>query len=112
MTTDKEAFSVLGRTLRLVLMATSATLAMGVALSLFVAGPAAPVANAMVWLGLGMLVTIPILNVIDVLIIECRLKEWPFAGAAGAVLVMLAYTLFEKREAIQTLVTALLTRSA
>ena len=93
MTTEKEQpVSVIGRSLRVVLMATSATLAMGLALSLFVAGPAAPAAEAMVWLGLGMLVTIPVLNVIDVLIIECRLKEWPFAGAAVAVLLMLAYT--------------------
>ena len=78
--------------MRIALMATSATLAMGLALSLVVAGPAAPAAEAMVWLGLGMLVAIPILNVIDVLIIECRLKEWPFAAAAAAVLLMLAYT--------------------
>ena len=92
MTTDKQVPSVLGRALRIALMATSATLAMGLALSLVVAGPAAPVAEALVWLGLGMLVAIPILNVIDVLIIECRLKEWPFAGAAAAVLLMLAYT--------------------
>ena len=96
MTTDTETPSVLGRALRVALMATSATLAMGLALSLVVAGPAAPVAEAMVWLGLGMLVAIPILDVIDVLIIECRLKEWPFAGAAGAVLLMLAYTFVEK----------------
>jgi hypothetical protein len=97
MTTEKELVSTgLGRVLRLVLVATSATLAMGLVLSLIVAGPAAPIANAMVWLGLGMLVTIPILNVIDVLIIEWRLKEWPFAGAAAAVLLMLAYTFVEK----------------
>ena len=97
MTTEKELVSTgLGRALRLVLVATSATLAMGLVLSLIVAGPAAPIANAMVWLGLGMLVTIPILNVIDVLIIEWRLKEWPFAGAAAAVLLMLAYTFVEK----------------
>ena len=92
MTSDKEVPSVLGGALRIALIATSATLAMGLALSLVVAGPAAPVAEAMVWLGLGMLVSIPILNVIDVLIIECRLKEWPFAGAAAAVLLMLAYS--------------------
>ena len=92
MTTDKEPGSVLGRSLRLVLMATSATLAMGVTMSLLVAGPASAVGEALVWLGLGMLLTIPILNVIDVLIIECRLKEWPFAGAAAAVLLMLAYS--------------------
>lgn len=96
MTTEAVPISALGRAIRMVLVATSATLAMGLALSLIVAGPTAPVAQALVWIGLGMLVTIPILNVIDVLIIECRLKEWPFAGAAVAVLVMLAYTVFEK----------------
>jgi hypothetical protein len=87
---------VLKDALRLALMATSATLALGLALSLVVAGPAAPAAGALVWLGLGMLVALPVLNVIDVLIIECRLKEWPFAGAAAAVLVLLAYTVVEK----------------
>lgn len=87
---------MLKHVLRLALMATSATLATGLALSLIVAGPAAPVAEALVWTGLGMLVMIPVLNVIDVLIIECRLKEWPFAGAAFAVLVMLAYTMIDK----------------
>lgn len=92
MTTGKEASSVLWPLLRLMLMATSATLAMGVVLSLVVDGPAAPVAEALVWLGLGMLVMIPVLNVVDVLIIEWRLKEWPFAGAAAVVLLMLAYT--------------------
>lgn len=96
MTTGRETPSVLGRFLRIALMATSATLATGLALSLVVTGPAAPVAVALVWLGLGMLVAIPILNVIDVLIIEWRLKEWPFAGAAVAVLVMLAYTFVDR----------------
>lgn len=96
MTIDKVPSSPLGRAVRMVLIITSATLAMGLALSLVVAGPAAPVAEALVWLGLGMLVAIPVLNVIDVLIIEYRLKEWPFAGAAIAVLVLLAYTVAEK----------------
>lgn len=86
----------LSRAVKMVLVATAATLAMGLGLSLVVTGPAAPVANALIWLGLGMLVTIPILNVVDVLLIEWRLKEWPFAGAAVAVLLMLAYTIFEK----------------
>ncbi|MBK9242689.1 MAG: hypothetical protein IPL75_21075 [Acidobacteria bacterium] len=94
--TNHQEFSALKRALRLALMATSATLAMGLALSLFVSGPAAPVAQSMLWLGLGMLVAIPILNVIDVVIIECRLKEWPFAAAGVAVLVLLAYTVAEK----------------
>src|SRR5688572_16701377 len=95
MTIDKEPSSLLGPMLKVALMATSATLAMGLALSLVVAGPAAPVAEALVWLGLGMLVAIPVLNVIDVLMIEWRLKEWPIAGAAVAVLLMLAYTLLK-----------------
>ncbi|MEO6221713.1 MAG: hypothetical protein ABIP90_00585 [Vicinamibacterales bacterium] len=90
--TGPQEFSALKRALRLALGATSATLASGLALSLVVGGPAAPVAEAMLWLGLGMLVAIPVLNVIDVLIIECRLREWPFAGAAAAVLLLLAYT--------------------
>lgn len=91
-----QIFSPLKRSLRRALVATSATLAMGLALSLVVSGPTAPVADALVWLGLGMLVAIPVFNVIDVLIIEWRLKEWPFAGAAVAVLLMLAYTVIEK----------------
>jgi hypothetical protein len=91
-----DIFSPLKRALRLALAATSATLATGLVMSLVLSGPAAPVASALVWLGLGMLVAIPIFNVIDVLIIECRLKEWPFAGAAALVLLMLAYTFVEK----------------
>ena len=95
MTIDKEPSSILGPALRKALIATSATLATGLAMSLILSGPAAPVALALVWLGLGMLVAIPILNVIDVLLIECRLREWPFAGAAVAVLLMLSFTLFK-----------------
>jgi hypothetical protein len=94
--TDRTEFSALKQVLRVALMATSATLAMGLILSLILSGPTAPVASALVWVGLGMLVAIPVLNVVDVLIIECRLKEWPFAGAAAAVLALLAYTVFEK----------------
>ena len=89
-------FSPLKRALRLALAAASATLATGLVMSMVLSGPAASVAAALVWLGLGMLVALPVLNVIDVLIIECRLKEWPFAGAAALVLLMLAYTFFEK----------------
>jgi hypothetical protein len=100
--TNRQEFSALKRALRLALMATSATLAMGLALSLVAAGPTAPVAEALVWLGLGMLVAIPILNVIDVVIIECRLKEWPFAAAGVAVLVLLAYAVAVKVDAVWT----------
>jgi hypothetical protein len=91
-----EAFSPFKRVVRSALVVTSATLATGLAMSFIVVGSAAPVAEALVWLGLGMLVTLPILNVIDVLIIEWRLKEWPFAGAAVAVLLLLAYTVADK----------------
>jgi hypothetical protein len=94
--TSQPASTGLKRALQVALMATSATLAMGLALSLFVSGHAAPVADALVWLGLGMLVAIPILNVIDVVIIECRVKDWPFAAAGVAVLVLLAYTIAVK----------------
>jgi hypothetical protein len=87
-----EPFSPLRKALRLALMATSATLAVGLAMSLIVSGPAAPAAEALVWLGLAMLVAVPVFNVLDVLIIEWRLKEWPFAGAALAVLLLLAYS--------------------
>jgi hypothetical protein len=93
---EKAPLSALGRAIRTALMATSATLALGVALSVVFAGPAAPAADALVWLGLAMLVTIPVLNVIDVLTIEWCLKEWPFVGAAIAVLVLLAYAVVSK----------------
>lgn len=94
--TKPTEFSSLKQVLRGALMATAATLAMGLVLSLIVSGATAPVASALVWGGLGMLVAIPVLNVVDVLLIEVRLKEWPFAAAAGAVLLMLAYTVFDK----------------
>ena len=91
-----ELFSPLKRALRVVLWTTSATLGVGLVMSMIVTGPAAPVAEVMVWLGLAMLVTLPILSVVDVLIIEWRLEEYQFAGAAVAVLVMLAFTIVEK----------------
>ena len=91
-----EPFSPLKRALRVALFTTSATLAMGLVLSLVASGLTAPVAQALVWVGLAMLVTIPIVNVIDVLMIEWRLKEWPFVGAAVAVIAMLGYTVFDK----------------
>lgn len=93
---EKAPLSALGRAIRMALMATSATLALGVALSVLFAGPAAPAAVALVWLGLAMLAAIPVLNVVDVLIIEWRLKEWPFVGAAAAVLLLLAYAVVSK----------------
>ena len=93
MTTDPTNSSSLRRATRVALMATAASLAMGLTLSILVVGPAAPVAVALVWLGLAMLVAIPVLNVVDVLITEWRLKEWPFVGAAAAVLALLSYAI-------------------
>lgn len=84
--------SHLRRALRVVLMATSAALAMGLALSLFVTGPAAPVAAGLLWIGLALLIAIPVLNVAGVLIDEWRRDDRRFAAAAIAVLVLLAYT--------------------
>ena len=84
--------SHLRRALRMVLMATSAALAMGLALSLIVTSPAAPVAAALLWTGLALLTAIPVLNVVGVLLDEWRQDDRRFAAAAIAVLVLLAYT--------------------
>jgi uncharacterized membrane protein len=96
MNTPTPPLSALGRAIRTSLMATSATLAMGLALSLLLGGPAALVGEKLVWLGLAMLIAIPVANVVDVLIIEWRLKEWPFVGAAIGVLLLLAYAIISK----------------
>jgi len=77
-------------------MAISATLALGLVLSLLPSVPAALVGIRLVWLGLAMLVAVPLINVVDVLIIEWRLKEWPFAGAALGVLLLMAYAIVGK----------------
>lgn len=84
--------SHLRRALRVVLVATSVALALGLALSLLVTGPAAPVAAALLWTGLALLTAIPVLNVVGVLIDEWRREDRRFAAAAIAVLVLLAYT--------------------
>ncbi len=96
MTTQKAPLTALGRAMRMALMATSATLALGLVLSLLVSGPAAPVAEALVWLGLAMLVAIPVLNVVDVLIVEWQMQERSFAAAAAIVLMLLAYSVVSK----------------
>jgi uncharacterized membrane protein len=77
----------------MILMATSALLALGLAMSLLVTGPAAAAATALIWVGLGLLVLVPILNVVCVLIDEWHAADRRFAAAAVAVLVLLAYTI-------------------
>ena len=96
MTRATSAPSRLRHGLRLLLMATSASLALGLVLSLLTTGPAALVASAMVWLGLGMLVVVPALNVVAVLIDEWHTADRRFAAAAMAVLLLLAYTTIAK----------------
>ena len=99
--------SQLRRALRGVLMATSAALAMGLALSLVVTGPAAPVAMALLWTGLALLTAIPVLNVVGVLIDEWRQDDRRFAAAAIAVLVLLAYTTAAKLGLVARLLASL-----
>jgi uncharacterized membrane protein len=96
MTTGASPSSWLRRALRLALMATSATLAMGLVLSLLMSGPAAQVANALLWTGFGLLVSLPVFSVIAVLLDEWRAPDRRFAAAAAAVLLLLAYTIVTK----------------
>jgi uncharacterized membrane protein len=83
----------LRRMLRMILMATSALLALGLTMSLLVTGPAAEAATALIWVGLGLLVLVPVLNVVGVLIDEWHAADRRFAAAAVAVLALLAYTI-------------------
>lgn len=92
MTSQQASPTHLRRALRVVLMATSVVLAMGLALSLLGTDPAAPVAVALLWTGLALLTAIPVLNVVGVLIDEWRHDDRRFAAAAIAVLVLLVYT--------------------
>lgn len=94
--TASTSASSLRRVLRTVLMATAALLAVGLAMSLLVSGPAAHAAAALVWTGLGLLLIIPALNVVAVLLDEWHAKDRRFAAAAIVVLVLLAYTTAEK----------------
>ena len=72
------------------------SLAMGMVLSLLVAGPAAAVANALVWVGLALLVSIPVLTVVGVLIDEWRRRDWRFVLAGVAALCLLAFAIARK----------------
>lgn len=84
--------------LRVALAATSACLGMGLVMFFLVSGPAAEVATALIWTGLGLLVLIPALNVVAVFLDEWSSKPRVFALAALGVLVLLiATTVFKLR---------------
>jgi hypothetical protein len=82
--------------LRIALAATSACLAMGLVASLMVSGPAAPVADALIWTGLGLLVSIPVLNVVAVYFDEWVQPRRTFAWAALVVLVLVVWTIVRR----------------
>lgn len=71
------------------LAATSACLGMGLAMWLLWAGPGQDVGTAMIWVGLAILVSIPVLNVVAVLLDEWAAKPRTFAFAAIGVLLLL-----------------------
>lgn len=79
--------------LRTALAATSACLGMGLLMSFLVTGPAAEVAVALVWTGIGLLLVVPVGNVVAVLIDEWRQTPRTFAWAALAVLALLVGTI-------------------
>jgi uncharacterized membrane protein len=87
--TTISAASQLRSWLRMGLAATSACLGMGLAMWLLWAGPGSEVGTAMIWIGLAILVLIPVLNVVAVLLDEWSAKPRTFAMAAIAVLVLL-----------------------
>ncbi len=47
-------------------------------------------------IGLSMLVSIPVFNVLSALVTEIREREWPFAAATAAVVALLAYNVLQK----------------
>jgi hypothetical protein len=82
--------------LRIALAATSATLGLGLALFFTVSGPAAAVATALLWSGLGLLVLIPVLNVLAVALDEWASRRHTFAFAAiGVILLLVATTVYK-----------------
>lgn len=82
--------------LRMALLATSATLGMGLVLSLLVAGPARQAATALIWTGLGLLVLVPVGNVIAVLIEEWPARPRTFAYVALAVIAVLTWAVMQR----------------
>jgi hypothetical protein len=75
------------------LAATSACLGLGLLMSFLVTGPVAEVAVALVWTGIGLLLLVPVGNVISVFVDEWRQTPRTFAWAALAVLALLAGTI-------------------
>jgi uncharacterized membrane protein len=82
--------------LRVALMATSACLGMGLVMSLLVAGPARPAAIALIWIGLGLLVLVPVGNVVAVLIEEWPAKPRTFAYVAMGVIAVLVWAVMQR----------------
>jgi hypothetical protein len=73
---------------RLALVSATALLVIGLALA--VAGR--PSSVRVLGVACALLVSIPILNVLAVLAVEIRHRDWRFAAVAALVLVLLAYT--------------------
>lgn len=82
--------------LRIALAATSAALGFGLVMSFLVSGPVAEVATSMIWAGLGLLVLIPVLNVLAVALDELAAPQRRFAFAAiGVILLLVVSTLYK-----------------
>lgn len=82
--------------LRILLAATSACLGLGLVMSFLVTGPVVQVATAMVWTGLGLLVIVPVLNVVAVFVDEWTAGRRAFAyAAAGVILLLVATTIYK-----------------
>ena len=82
--------------LRLAMAGTSACLGLGLAVAMLMTGPVAEVGVALIWTGIGLLILVPVVNVLAVF-----LEEWPdrprrFAWAALAVLALMAWTIYDR----------------
>lgn len=87
------AASTLRSWLRMALAATSACLGLGLLMSFLVTGPVAEVAVALVWTGIGLLLLVPVGNVVAVFLDERGQTPRTFAWAALAVLALLVGTI-------------------
>lgn len=82
--------------LRTALLATTACLGMALGLSLLVAGPARPAATALIWTGLGLLVLVPVGNVLAVLVEEWPARPRTFAWVALGVMAVLVWAVLQR----------------
>lgn len=82
--------------LRLALAGTSACLGLGLAAALLVPGPVADVGVALIWTGIGLLILVPVVNVLAVFLEEWRDRPRRFAWAALAVLALMGWTIFDR----------------